>query len=160
MSDSVRPYRWQPTRLPPPWDFPGKSTGVGCHCLLHRGCWNPPRKDIPTSKSKKKPQWDGRRGSIMIKSNPISARCVIHKLENHNTKEFLPLLWRLWTPLQASQPCDLTKGLGICWEFGLEGQWDLIIGLTQDWGNRDSSLGGHKQNLLHTKTQSKGAASP
>ena len=25
----------QPTRLLCPWDFPGKSTGVGCHCLLH-----------------------------------------------------------------------------------------------------------------------------
>ena len=35
MSDSVRPHRWQPTRLPRPWDSPGKSTGVGCHFLLH-----------------------------------------------------------------------------------------------------------------------------
>ena len=34
MSDSVRPHRWQPTRLPRPWDSPGKSTGVGCHFLL------------------------------------------------------------------------------------------------------------------------------
>ena len=34
MSDSVRPHRRQPTRLHRPWDFPGKSTGVGCHCLL------------------------------------------------------------------------------------------------------------------------------
>ena len=25
----------QPTRLLHPWDFPGKSTGVGCHRLLH-----------------------------------------------------------------------------------------------------------------------------
>ena len=33
---SVQPHRWQPTRLLCPWDFPGKSTGVGCHCLL---CW-------------------------------------------------------------------------------------------------------------------------
>ena len=31
VSDSVRPHRWQPTRLLHPWDFPGKSTGVGCH---------------------------------------------------------------------------------------------------------------------------------
>ena len=31
MSDSVRPHRWQPTRLPRPWDSPGKNTGVGCH---------------------------------------------------------------------------------------------------------------------------------
>ena len=35
MSDSERPHRLQPTRLFCPWDFPGKSTGVGYHCLLH-----------------------------------------------------------------------------------------------------------------------------
>ena len=34
MSDSVRPHRWQPTRLPHLRDSPGKSTGVGCHFLL------------------------------------------------------------------------------------------------------------------------------
>ena len=30
----VRPHRRQPTRLPCPWDSPGKNTGVGCHFLL------------------------------------------------------------------------------------------------------------------------------
>ena len=35
MSDSVRLHRRQPTRLPRPWDSPGKNTGVGCHFLLH-----------------------------------------------------------------------------------------------------------------------------
>ena len=34
MSDSVRPQRQQPTRLPRPWDSPGKNTGVACHFLL------------------------------------------------------------------------------------------------------------------------------
>ena len=34
MSDSSRPRGLQPTRLLRPWDSPGKSTGVGCHCLL------------------------------------------------------------------------------------------------------------------------------
>ena len=34
MSDSVRSHRRQPTRLPRPWDSPGKNTGVGCHFLL------------------------------------------------------------------------------------------------------------------------------
>ena len=34
MSDSVRPLRRQPIRLPCPWDSPGKNTGVGCHFLL------------------------------------------------------------------------------------------------------------------------------
>ena len=28
------PIRRQPTRLPCPWDSPGKNTGVGCHFLL------------------------------------------------------------------------------------------------------------------------------
>ena len=34
MSDSVQPHRRQPTRLPHPWDSPGKNTGVGCYFLL------------------------------------------------------------------------------------------------------------------------------
>ena len=34
MSDSVRPHRRQPTRLPCPWDSPGKNTGVDCYFLL------------------------------------------------------------------------------------------------------------------------------
>ena len=34
MSDLVRPHRRQPSRLPRPWDSPGKNTGVGCHFLL------------------------------------------------------------------------------------------------------------------------------
>ena len=34
MSDSVRPHRWKLTRLPRPWDSPGKDTGVSCHFLL------------------------------------------------------------------------------------------------------------------------------
>ena len=34
MPNSYWPHGLQPTRLLCPWDFPGKSTGVGCHCLL------------------------------------------------------------------------------------------------------------------------------
>ena len=34
MSDSMKPHRRQPTRLPRPWDSPGKNTGVGCYFLL------------------------------------------------------------------------------------------------------------------------------
>ena len=34
MSDSSGPHGLQPTRLLRPWDFPGKNTGMGCHCLL------------------------------------------------------------------------------------------------------------------------------
>ena len=34
MSDFVQRQRWQPTRLPCPWDSPGKNTGVDFHFLL------------------------------------------------------------------------------------------------------------------------------
>ena len=34
VSDSVRPHKWSPTRLPRPWDSPGKNIGVACHFLL------------------------------------------------------------------------------------------------------------------------------
>ena len=36
MVHSLWPHGLQPTRLLCPWDFPGKSTGVGCHCLLQQ----------------------------------------------------------------------------------------------------------------------------
>ena len=39
MSDSVRPHRWQPTRLPRPWDSPGKNTGVGCISFSNAWKW-------------------------------------------------------------------------------------------------------------------------
>jgi len=34
LSRFSRVHRRQPTRLPRPWDSPGKNTGVGYHCLL------------------------------------------------------------------------------------------------------------------------------
>ena len=36
---TLRPHRWQPTRLLCPWDSPGKNTGVGCHFLLQCMHW-------------------------------------------------------------------------------------------------------------------------
>ena len=45
MSDPQQPHGLQPTRLLCPRDFPGKSTGVGCYCVLHvcrlhhENCW-------------------------------------------------------------------------------------------------------------------------
>ena len=38
VSDSQRPHGLQPTMLLHPWDFPGKSSGVGCHWLLRIIC--------------------------------------------------------------------------------------------------------------------------
>ena len=72
VSDSSRPHGLQPTRLPHSWDFPGKSTGVGCHCLLQlkaletsfsrqrSQCIHFQRKDtqyLPCMHSEKSPLW-------------------------------------------------------------------------------------------------------
>ena len=37
VSDPQWPHGLQPSSLLHPWDFPGKSTGVGCHCLRRQG---------------------------------------------------------------------------------------------------------------------------
>ena len=111
-------------------------------------CWNTPIKDTACPKTKKKPQRDGRRGTGTIKSNPIPTRWVTHKLENNNTKEVLPLLWRFWTPCQYSHPWDLTVRLGIPRESDLEGQRALITGLSDDWKKQTPVLEGTNK-ILH-----------
>ena len=108
------------------------------------------------SRDKEEPQWDGRRGIITIKLNPITTRWVTHRLKNNNTKEILALLWRFWILSQASQPGDLTKGLEISRESGLESHQICLMAFQRTEGNRDFSLRGHKQNFVHTKTQRRG----
>ena len=51
---------------------------------------------------------------------------------------------------QASQLGDPTEGLGIPRESELEGQWDLIIRLPQDWGKQTPVLEGTSK-ILHTQ---------
>lgn len=76
--------------------------------------WNPPKKkNTLYPKRKEEPKRDHRRGVIRLKSNPMPVRWVTLKSENNNTKEDLPLLWRFWALLPASQPGDLTEGLKI-----------------------------------------------
>jgi len=52
MSDSEQPHGLQPTGLLHPWDFPGKSTGVGCHCLLWWTFINSPLKRKATYRAR------------------------------------------------------------------------------------------------------------
>ena len=63
MSDPQRPHGLQPTRLLCPWDFPGKSTGVGCHCLL---------QEVPPSQRQVRLSEDGQVGGL--RDSPAS--CV------------------------------------------------------------------------------------
>ena len=130
-----------------------------CQTTTDRRVLEPTKKRYPTSKDKKQ-QWDSRRGTIRLRSNPITARCVTYKLENSKTKNVLTLLWRFWAPYQASQPGDLTKELGVSREFDSEGQWDLIKGLSQDWGKQKLQSWRVQKNLVCTKTQRKGAMTP
>ena len=45
---TVQIHRRQPTRLPRPWDSPGKNTGVGCHFLLQ---WMKVKSEIEVAQS-------------------------------------------------------------------------------------------------------------
>ena len=116
-------------------------------------CWNIPKKDTPSPKTKNKLQQDGRRGTIRIKSNPIPTGWVTHKMETNYTKEVLPLLWRFRTPFRFTS-------LGT-WESSgnltlkVSGIWLQDFHRTGE--NRDFSLGGRQQNLACTKTQRKRA---
>ena len=53
VSDSSRPHGLQPTRLLRQWDFPGKSTGVGWHCLFQTGPW----RDAKNTQQKRSRSW-------------------------------------------------------------------------------------------------------
>ena len=50
VSDSLRPHGLQPSWLLHPWNFPGKSTGVGCHCLLHTETLSEKKKCLKINK--------------------------------------------------------------------------------------------------------------
>ena len=61
MSNSVRPYGQQPTRLRPPQDSPGKNIGVGCHFLLHGSLCN---RHLKHGESEKQPQRHGKQTGL------------------------------------------------------------------------------------------------
>ena len=109
--------------------------------------------DTPHPKTKEKPQWDGTRGAITVKSNPITAGWVTHRKENTYTTEVHPLEWRFWAPRQASN-----LGIRQHEEEFLEDQILRASGIwLQDFDrtgtNRDSTLGGHTQSSVRIRTQ-------
>ena len=104
--------------LTPSWE----STGITTYCwkIIDKKTLELTKKDTPHPKTKEKPQWDGRRGAITKKSNPITAGWVTHKLENNCATEVHPLEWRFWAPRQASQPGGPATGGGIPRESDFE----------------------------------------
>ena len=77
---------------------------TNCWTIIDRKALELTKKDTPHPKTKEKPQWDSRRGAITIKSKPITAGWVTHKLGNTYTTEVHPMEWRFWPTHQASQP--------------------------------------------------------
>ena len=93
---------------------------TSCWTIIDRKTLELTKKDTPHRKTKEKPQWDGRRGTIRVKSNPITGGWVTHRLVNTYTTEVCPLEWRFWAPRQASQPGGPATGGGIHRESDFE----------------------------------------
>ena len=120
--------------------------------------WNPTKKDTPHPRTKKKPHWNGRRGTIMIKSNPIpnwvgdsKLKTIIPKKFSHCCESYRPHI-RLpaW---EFGQGTGNPQGI---WLWGPGGfDYRAFIGLGET-----ETLGGHKQNFVCTRTQEKGAVTP
>ena len=106
----------------------GRALTPSCkNTRITTGCWTVIdrktldfTKDTPYPRTEEKPQWDGRRGAIRVKSNPITAGWVTHRLVNTYTTEVHPLEWRFWAPRQASQPGGPATGGGIPRESDFE----------------------------------------
>ena len=111
MSDFVRPHRWQPTRLPCPWDSPGKNTEVGCHFLLQcmkvksesevaQSCrllaipWTAAYQAPPSMGFSKQESWSG---------VPLSSPLRALKLLNRS------IMWHNSTSILNSQLLELEK---------------------------------------------------
>ena len=134
-----------------------ESTGITTNCwtIVDRKTLDLTRKDTPHPKTKEKPQWDGRRGTITMKSNPITAGWVTHKLENTYTTEVHPLQGRFWALHQASQPAGPATGGGFLENQTLKASGIWLQDFDRAEGNRDSTLGGHAQSSVRIGTQGK-----
>ena len=94
---------------------------TNCWVIIDRKTLELTKKETQYPKTKEKPHWNCKRGAITIKSNPITAEWVTHKLENDYTTELHPMEWRFWAPNQASQPGGLATGGRIPRESDFEG---------------------------------------
>ena len=118
MSDSVRPHRRQPTRLPHPWDSPGKNTGVGCHFL--RQCMkvkseSEVAQSCPTLSDAMDCSLPGSSvhgifqarvlelGAIALKQNP-ACQCRRHKRHGFNPQVGKISWRRKWQPTPVFMP--------------------------------------------------------
>ena len=139
-----------------------ESTRITTNCwtIIDRKTLELTKKDTPHPKTKEKPQWDGRRGALTVKSNPITAGWVTYKLENTYTTEV-----HEWN--EGSEPHVRLPNLGVQQqeeEFPenqtLKASRIWLQDFNRTGGNRDSTLGGHTQSRVRIRTQGEGAVAP
>ena len=85
--DSSQPHGLQPTRLLRPWGFPGKSTGVGCHCLLRYSFL------------------DNLLSYTLESPKPTVYACWLLAMTNYFLISFVTFMWTF-------SPCETPCGLG------------------------------------------------
>ena len=100
MSDSLRPHRLEPTRLLSSWDFPGKSTGVGCQI----------QRIFPTQGSNP--------GLLYCRQ---MLYCLSHQGSRHQNLQ--KQHWDNWST--ACRGCALAKPLGLMLGHGRQRPWRL-----------------------------------
>ena len=129
VSDSVWPHRRQPTRLPRPWDSPGKNTGVGCHFLLQcmkvkvkllswfwlfETPWTAAHQAPPSMGFSRQEYWSG-----------VPLPSPIHQHESATNLHMPPLPWTtLLTPSPHCTPLDCCTYL--IFDIGLYLVWPNI----------------------------------
>ena len=113
VSDSVRPHGLQPSRLLHPWDFPGKSPGVGCHCLLRYFAEEEAKAQMSESPEHRGRKWWCRYLHLALSLN---LRCVFPKPKTLVTRavgcgafSILTLTSSL-TKAGAGQPTEVDSG--------------------------------------------------
>ena len=126
----MRPHRWQPTRLPHPWDSPSKNTGVGCHFLLL--CMK-----VKTESEVLQ--------SCLTLSDPMD--CSLSGSSIHGIFQARVLEW-------GAIAFSRINPLGGGHHYPHHRAARTYTGLGKQ------TLGGHKQNLVCTRTQEKGAVTP
>ena len=111
MSDSVQPHRRKPTRLPRPWDSPGKNTGVGCHFLLQ--CMKVKNESevaqpCPTLSDLMDCSLPGSSIHGIFQARVLEWGAIAFSI--HNTKS-LQLCLTLWDPMDCSLPDSSVHGI-------------------------------------------------
>jgi len=97
VSDSLRPHRWQPARLPRPWDSPGKNTGVGCHYSFIGCSWGD-KITVDSNRQHIKKQRNYFADKSLSSQNYgfSSSHVRIWELESHK-ENWAPKNWCFWT---------------------------------------------------------------